>query len=59
VSTVSHHLAPLGGLVVLVVARLFFKTVRLAVLLTAMAAVVLLTTHTHDWEALARMFGIR
>jgi hypothetical protein len=28
-------------------------------LLTAMAAVVLLTTHTHDWEALARMFGIR
>jgi hypothetical protein len=59
VSALSYHLAPVGGLVVLVVVRLFFKTVRLAVLLIAIAAVVLLTTHAHDWEALARMFGIR
>jgi hypothetical protein len=59
VSALSHHLAPLVGLIVLVVLRVFFKTVRLAVILTAMAAAVLLTTSAHDWEALARMFGMR
>jgi hypothetical protein len=59
VSALSHHLVPLGGLVALVVVRLFFKVIRLAVLLTAMVAVVLLRMHAHEWEALARMFGIR
>ena len=58
-SALSHHLAPLIGLVVFVVLRVFFKTVRLAVMLTAIAAAVLLTTSAHDWEALARMFGMR
>ena len=43
----------------LVVVRLFFKVIRLAVLLTAMVAVVLLRMHAHEWEALAHMFGIR
>ena len=59
VSALSHHLVLLGGLVALVVVRLFFKVIRLAVLLTAMAAVVLLRMHAHEWEALAHMFGIR
>jgi hypothetical protein len=58
-SSLLQHLVPLGGLAALLVVRLFFKLIRLAVLLVVVGLVVLSALHPGAWQALAHLFGLR
>jgi hypothetical protein len=46
-------------LAALAMVRLFFKVIRLAIVVAAIAVLVVATRHSDEWHALAQAVGIR
>jgi hypothetical protein len=59
VGSLPHSYLLAGGLAALAMVRLFFKVVRLAIVLAAIAVLVVATRHSGEWHALAQAVGIR
>jgi predicted lipid-binding transport protein (Tim44 family) len=59
VSSLPHSYLLAGGLAALAMVRLFFRVIRLVIVLAAIAVLVVATRHSGEWRAFAQAVGIR
>jgi hypothetical protein len=59
VSSLPHSYLLAAGLAALAMVRLFFKVIRLVIMVAAIAVLVVAARHSGEWHAFAQAVGIR